>query len=222
MKAKVWYMSWGRSWNEWNENPIDARIGSSSLHRTSARSSHHPSRLEIQDQTIHGAQHTSWSRVHLSTPHPELRSYQVWSWRPPCPTSKEPIGINSNPSLMSPFVPIEFEFQHLTVTKDKPCSAVTESKKKGSKPPALAPDQGCIDPIGAYVSMHPCQGSSRVSPFGSLYCSFAPFCLCSCLLIKHPWLVQKGVLVQCLSSAWSLRISSVPAGHYLLSALVFE
>ena len=32
MKAKVWYMNWGRSWNV-EENPIDARIGSSSLHR---------------------------------------------------------------------------------------------------------------------------------------------------------------------------------------------
>ena len=30
------------------------------------------------------------------------------------------------------------------------------------------------------------QGFSRVSPFGSLYCSFTPFCLRSCLLIKHP------------------------------------
>ena len=31
-----------------------------------------------------------------------------------------------------------------------------------------------------------CQDFSRISPFGSLYCSFAPFHLCSCLLIKHP------------------------------------
>ena len=32
-------------------------------------------------------------------------------------------------------------------------------------------------------------GFSIVSPFGSLYYSFTPFCLRSCLLIKHPWLV---------------------------------
>ena len=64
---------------------------------------------------IQGVQHTSWSQVRLSAPHPELRNYQVQSWHPPCPTSKEPIGVNSNPSLTYPFVPIEFESQHLTV-----------------------------------------------------------------------------------------------------------
>ena len=63
----------------------------------------------------------------------------------------------------------------------------------------------------------PCQGSSGVSPFDSLYCSFTPFCLCYCWLIKHSWLVWKGVLVQCLSSAWSLRISTVPGKSLYLS-----
>ena len=69
--------------------------------------------FKIQDQTIQGAQHISWSSpsvcTHSGTPRlsgPELM--------PPCSTSKELIGVSSNPSLMYPLVPIEFEFQHLT------------------------------------------------------------------------------------------------------------
>ena len=60
----------------------------------------------------------------------------------------------------------------------------------------------------------------RVFPEFPLLVNFSivsPFCLHSCLLIKHPWLVYKGVLVQCLSSAWSLRISAVPGKSLYLS-----
>ena len=48
---------------------------------------------------------------------------------------------------------------------------------------------GCI-PVRVDVRVFPefplLVGFSIVSPFGSLYCSFTPFCLRSCLQIKLP------------------------------------
>ena len=65
---------------------------------------------------IHGAQHKLKPgpsvRTHSGTP--QLSGPEVI---PPYSMLKEPIGVSSNPSLMFTLVPIEFEFQHLTMDK---------------------------------------------------------------------------------------------------------